>query len=793
MVLRKKIFLFFGGILLLCITNNVYAQMNENSFNKGIDYFLKLEQACDSAQYAHELYAIARYCRKLGMYEESKLAGTRADRILSQVLSNKTPESKDDFALYEEELDINIFLLDLLTSRGDQYLDLSLLHMTSEASTLVIAGYAMCEHLRAGGSQKELHSIYNQLEFPRPEHLDAITRYYWETGKTDRIIKEINKAQKKESWETLPEPERRVLHRRVENACLLPSLSLATLGECLRIAKSMYYPVSVKDILYEQKLPEYFSMYREAARTCVSCQKPLYALKIYRLIERLIKRAIGDDFSFLLPSEQHELCEVMKPYFEEMQTFAYENRNLEGMIPFLYENILLMKELFAKPSFQYHRYLSEVNSSSILRMQSLIDSIALDGNSFKIQFPQDKSRWLQNQVIRREQERALINYVKKKVSPQFPKIKAWNDIAASLDSNEAVIEIFSLPYDVVNNGYAAIVFTKNKSPHLITLPAETVLMGAKNEMLYDNIWVPIKEVIGECTYLYISSEETLKYLSFASIRNEDKYIIDKYNLHYLFSTNDIPRVKSERTHVTSVSPKDIFFFGGAVFNRHPSSQTTMQGFQYLQGTVDEIESIEKLLSSQWNIHKYMGKDATETAFRNLSGQSLNSAVIHVSTHGFYLLYNPKIQSDILHLDGYSGHKNHLLRTGLAFSGANSAWNGLQSLGINDGILTAYEIASMNLSGTELVVLSGCNTGKGDIRYGEGSFSLQRAFRQAGVKSLIISFRDISDKETKELMADFYRYWQEGINKQNAFIMAQRNMRNKYPNEPHKWASFIFIE
>ena len=793
MVLRKKIFLFFGGILLLCITNNVYAQMNENSFNKGIDYFLKLEQACDSAQYAHELYAIARYCRKLGMYEESKLAGTRADRILSQVLSNKTPESKDDFALYEEELDINIFLLDLLTSRGDQYLDLSLLHMTSEASTLVIAGYAMCEHLRAGGSQKELHSIYNQLEFPRPEHLDAITRYYWETGKTDRIIKEINKAQKKESWETLPEPERRVLHRRVENACLLPSLSLATLGECLRIAKSMYYPVSVKDILYEQKLPEYFSMYREAARTCVSCQKPLYALKIYRLIERLIKRAIGDDFSFLLPSEQHELCEVMKPYFEEMQTFAYENRNLEGMIPFLYENILLMKELFAKPSFQYHRYLSEVNSSSILRMQSLIDSIALDGNSFKIQFPQDKSRWLQNQVIRREQERALINYVKKKVSPQFPKIKAWNDIAASLDSNEAVIEIFSLPYDVVNNGYAAIVFTKNKSPHLITLPAETVLMGAKNEMLYDNIWVPIKEVIGECTYLYISSEETLKYLSFASIRNEDKYIIDKYNLHYLFSTNDIPRVKSERTHVTSVSPKDIFFFGGAVFNRHPSSQTTMQGFQYLQGTVDEIESIEKLLSSQWNIHKYMGKDATETAFRNLSGQSLNSAVIHVSTHGFYLLYNPKIQSDILHLDGYSGHKNHLLRTGLAFSGANSAWNGLQSLGINDGILTAYEIASMNLSGTELVVLSGCNTGKGDIRYGEGSFSLQRAFRQAGVKSLIISFRDISDKENKELMADFYRYWQEGINKQNAFIMAQRNMRNKYPNEPHKWASFIFIE
>lgn len=793
MVLKKEILLLFGCILLLCITDNVYAQINEHSFNKGVEYFQRLEQAHDSAQYANELYSIARYCRELGMYEESRIAGTKASKILSQVLNNKTPESKDDFILYEQNLDINIFLLDLLTSRGDQYLDLSLLHIISEASTLAIAGYTICDWLHEGNSQDKLHSIYEQLEFPRLEHLNTITRYYWETGNTERIIKEINKAQKKTSWGTLADYERRILHRRLENACLLPSLSLSTLGECLRIAKSMYYPVSVKDILYEQKMPEYFSMYREAARTCVNSQEPLYALKIYRLIERLIKRTIDDDCSFLLPSEQHELCEIMKPYFEEMQIFAYENHNLEGMIPFLYENILLMKELFAKPSFQYHRYLTDTDSKSILKMQSLIDSIALDRNSFRAQSPESRTKWLQNQVIRREQERALINYVKKSVPSHFLEIKPWNEIAASLNSNEAVIEIFSLPYNVVNNGYAAIVFTKNKSPHLITLPPETVLMTKKNETLYDKIWIPIKEVIGECTHLYISSEETLKYLSFASIHNEDEYIIDNYNFHYLFSSNDIPRIKSERTHITSVSQKDIFFFGGARFNYTPSSQTAIQGFQYLQGTVDEIESIEKLLSSQWNIHKYMGKDATETAFRNLSGQPLNSAVIHISTHGFHILYNPKIQSDVLQLDGFSGHKNHLLHTGLAFSGANSVWNGLQPLGTNDGILTAYEIASMNLSGTELVVLSGCGTGKGDVRYGEGCFSLQRAFRQAGVKSLIISFQNIPDKETKELMVDFYHYWQEGINKQNAFIMAQRNMKNKYPNEPNKWAAFIFIE
>ena len=101
MVLRKEILLLFGSILFSCITNNVYAQISEHSFDKGVEYFQKLEQVRDSAQYAHELYSIARYCRELGMYEESRIAGIKASKILSQVLSNKTPESKDDFTLYE--------------------------------------------------------------------------------------------------------------------------------------------------------------------------------------------------------------------------------------------------------------------------------------------------------------------------------------------------------------------------------------------------------------------------------------------------------------------------------------------------------------------------------------------------------------------------------------------------------------------------------------------------------------------------------------------------------------------
>lgn len=124
---------------------------------------------------------------------------------------------------------------------------------------------------------------------------------------------------------------------------------------------------------------------------------------------------------------------------------------------------------------------------------------------------------------------------------------------------------------------------------------------------------------------------------------------------------------------------------------------------------------------------------------------MESSVIHIATHSFRIIYHPKVRNDILHVGGLSKHKEPLLHTGLIFTGANHTWENLQQLGTDDGILTALEIESMNLSGVELAVLSGCNTGNGDTRYGENIFSLQRAFRQAGVKAQIISFRDVSDQ------------------------------------------------
>jgi CHAT domain-containing protein len=136
----------------------------------------------------------------------------------------------------------------------------------------------------------------------------------------------------------------------------------------------------------------------------------------------------------------------------------------------------------------------------------------------------------------------------------------------------------------------------------------------------------------------------------------------------------------------------------------------------------------------------------------------------------------------------------LQRSGLVFAGANHYWKG-ETLpqGLEDGLVTAKEISSMVLTNTQLVVLSACQTGLGDIRGGEGVFGLQRGFKMAGVKTLIMSLWKVPDVETALFMKTFYGEWLTGKPLRQAFIDTQRTMSKNYPNDPYKWAAFVMVQ
>jgi CHAT domain-containing protein len=142
-------------------------------------------------------------------------------------------------------------------------------------------------------------------------------------------------------------------------------------------------------------------------------------------------------------------------------------------------------------------------------------------------------------------------------------------------------------------------------------------------------------------------------------------------------------------------------------------------------------------------------------------------------------------------------ENPLLRSGILLAGAqHSLTNGTN--GHYDGIVTAEEILGMNLHGTEMVVLSACDTGLGDVKSGEGVFGLRRAFTQSGAKSLVMSLWKVPDKETKELMVQFYRNIKSGkMNRcqslRQAILKEKEIVRQRYGHDnPRYWGAFVFM-
>jgi CHAT domain-containing protein len=137
-------------------------------------------------------------------------------------------------------------------------------------------------------------------------------------------------------------------------------------------------------------------------------------------------------------------------------------------------------------------------------------------------------------------------------------------------------------------------------------------------------------------------------------------------------------------------------------------------------------------------------------------------------------------------------ENPLLRSGLVLAGANTFLRGgLTPDEADNGLLTALDVTGMDLLGTELVVLSACQTGEGDIQVGEGVIGLQRAFTIAGAKTLVMSLWSVDDQATRELMVGFYKLLMAGEGKADALRHAQEELRSRPEySDPYYWAAFI---
>jgi len=349
-------------------------------------------------------------------------------------------------------------------------------------------------------------------------------------------------------------------------------------------------------------------------------------------------------------------------------------------------------------------------------------------------------------------------------------------------------------------------------------------LGKPQKTLYEMLWQPMGKDLAGIKTIYFSPSGLLHRLNLAAIPiNLDSVLGDRYNLVELGSTRQL-------VVPTQVKPaaNDALLFGGISYDSDSTAMSQANAaldsvsiasrgelsFSYTDSTLRvftwnalpfterEVGSVEKTLNAAgFQTSTRKGYAATEEIFKTIgAGGSPSPRVLHLATHG-YFFPDPKSAGERASGEQVSGEpvfklSDHpMIRSGLLLAGGNHAWQRGKPIkeGMEDGILTAYEISQMNLSNTELVVLSACETGLGDISGNEGVYGLQRAFKIAGAKYLIMSLWQVPDKQTSLLMTTFYKKWlEEKMAIPEAFRAAQKELREA-GLDPYQWAGFVLVE
>ncbi|MFN8290136.1 MAG: CHAT domain-containing tetratricopeptide repeat protein [Chitinophagaceae bacterium] len=333
--------------------------------------------------------------------------------------------------------------------------------------------------------------------------------------------------------------------------------------------------------------------------------------------------------------------------------------------------------------------------------------------------------------------------------------------------------------------------------------------------LYKLIWAPLEPWLNGIRKISYSPAGKLYNIALQALPvDSTTLLMDKYRLTQYTSTRQVALRKTEGPTKTT----GIVLFGDAAFDMDsaaiagstarikeeaplyrpgPSVPPGRGGrggvWNPLPGTAEEVKRVKSLFEAeQLPAVSFTQTAATEEALKSLSGKA--PEVLHIATHGFFLPGPDKAKQAAgpNKENAYKLAGDPLLRSGLILAGGNYAWSGkIPVTGAEDGIVTAYEISQLDLSQTKLVVLSACETALGDIKGSEGVFGLQRSFKMAGVKKMIVSLWQVPDKETAELMTTFYSYLLKGQATEEAFAQAQADMRKKYA--PYFWAAFILVE
>lgn len=371
----------------------------------------------------------------------------------------------------------------------------------------------------------------------------------------------------------------------------------------------------------------------------------------------------------------------------------------------------------------------------------------------------------------------------------------YKDVVSKLENGTGAIEIVHYPYfeNVLTQKmrYAALILTKGSAPQLVVLDngndldtkyyksyKNLVRLKMADGSSFEQFWQPIESNLSALNKIYVSLDGVYNQLNINTLRLEDgTFLIEKRDFQIIGNLSDIARVKS-----TKGQSKSATLMGFPTYNSSTISP--------LPGTAKEVSQINAALkANQYNVNLLTESDATESKIKTIR----SPYILHIATHGYFKDDVSTTNSNIFGVQMEYAENNPLLRSGLLLAGASEDENRTVFNSEDNGILTAFEALNLSLEETELVVLSACETGKGDIKSGEGVYGLQRAFTVAGTNQLIMSLWKVDDTATQALMSSFYNNWiVKKLSVDVAFRRSQLELMKTY-KEPYYWGAFVLIK
>lgn len=555
--------------------------------------------------------------------------------------------------------------------------------------------------------------------------------------------------------------------------------------------------------------------------------QPAQAEQKWKQLTETMLTYIDANFYFMSDDEKSQFWTVVRRYFRAYMSFAAtRSQHNPAALGEAYNVQLATKALLLNASNKIRKRILSSGDSSLVnkyyRWTRTREHMAQLYDFSGVLSSPSKKKWDSLAAAAVELERSMNVTSEDIVSDKGGERVRWQKVQAQLGRDEAAVEIVRVrhfsPHATDSIYYAALILTSEtrQAPLAVFLPNGVAMEGRyfkryKNALAsqvtdtasYDIFWRPIAEKLKDKSVIYLSQDGVYHKMNLNALRMPNgRYLVDEKTLIFVSNTRDVISIKARKTKRFTKSMAALvgfpsFFLGKERLKQgaggterdidwNAVAEEDGTGIRVLNGTQKEVAAIADVLNeAKVEVDVYTDERASEGSVKTIQ----HPRILHIATHGFFD-DSESMSSPLAKVTQDEG--NPLLRSGLLLAGASNYLQSQIRWQNENGILTAYEVANLNLDNTDLVVLSACETGQGEVQNGEGVFGLQRAFQSAGAQSVIMSLWKVDDEATRQLMTLFYRHWMSGTTKEKALQFAQLELKRSYPH-PYYWAAFVIME